>query len=202
MNPVIRPENEGDYKEVEYMTREAFWDVYQPGCSEHLVAHKLRHVPAFIRELDFVAVLDGRIVGNIMYSKAKVIDSKGNEHEVITFGPLSVSPSHQKEGIGSLLVNHTKKLAEKMGFRAIIIYGNPAYYHRFGFASAEKFQIATANGENFDAFMALELYDGAIKGITGKFHEDPAFEIDPAELEIFEKEFPHKEKHITDTQFK
>ena len=202
MNIEIRLENENDYEEVENLTREAFWDVYQPGCDEHLLAKKLRKVPAFIPELDFVAELDGQIVGNILYSKATVTNETGVEHEVITFGPLSVLPSYQKAGVGSKLIKHTLELAKGMGFEAVIIFGNPAYYHRFGFENSEKYNITTADGKNFEAFMALELYEGGLQGISGSFHEDSVFCIDKAELEEFEKKFPYKEKHITDTQLR
>lgn len=202
MKLVIRPENECDFAQVEALTRDAFWDVYKPGCDEHLLAHKLRKVPAFVPELDFVAVLDNQIVGNIMYSKAKIIDQNEHAHEVLTFGPVSVMPSLQKKGIGSALILHTKKLAMELGYTAVIIFGNPAYYHRFGFVSAEKFAISTADGASFDAFMALELTGGALRGISGRFYEDPVFHTDPDELEAFERQFPYKKKHVTDTQLK
>lgn len=202
MNISLRFERESDYEEVENLTREAFWDVYKPGCDEHLLAHKLRKVQAFIPELDFVAEYDNQIVGNIMYSKAKIVDERGFEHELLTFGPVSVLPSHQKAGIGSQLINHTIKLSKEMGYRAIVIFGNPAYYHRFGFTSADKFGITTADGQNFDAFMALELFDGALQNISGRFHENLVFHVDKEELESFEKKFPFKEKHVTDTQLK
>ncbi|PKM72069.1 MAG: GNAT family N-acetyltransferase [Firmicutes bacterium HGW-Firmicutes-16] len=202
MNINIRLENEKDFEKVENLTREAFWDIYQPGCDEHLLAHKLRKVPAFIPELDFIVELDGQIVGNILYSKAIIVDESDKEHEVVTFGPLSVLPSQQKTGIGSKLINHTIELVKKMGYKAIVIFGNPAYYHRFGFVNAEEFHINTADGGNFDAFMVLELYEGALQGISGKFREDAVFHIEKAELEEFERKFPYKEKHITDTQFR
>lgn len=202
MNIKIRLEKEKDYKEVENLTREAFWDLHQPGCDEHLLAHKLRRVKAFIPELDFVAELENRVIGNIKYSKAKVVDEKGLEHEVLTFGPLSVLPSHQKLGVGSALVKHTVQLAQEMGFKAIIIFGHPAYYHRFGFVNAERFRITTSDGDNLEPFMALELYDGALRGKEGRFYEDSVFKIDPTELEDFERGFPYKEKHVTDTQFR
>lgn len=202
MNIEIRLENEKDYYEVENLTREAFWDIYQPGCDEHLLAHKLRNVEAFIPELDFVAELKGQIVGNIMYSKAKIIDESGIEHKVITFGPLSVLPSQQKSGIGSKLVNHTIELAKEMGYRAIVIFGSPDYYHRFGFVNAEKHHITTGDGENFDAFMVLELFDGALKGVTGNFQQDPVFQVSKAESQAFDKNFSYKEKRITYTQLR
>jgi len=202
MNIIIRPEEKRDYDEVEKLTREAFWDIYKPGCDEHLLAHKLRKTTAFIPELDFVAEFNGRIVGNIMYSKAKVIDENASGHEVITFGPVSVLPEMQKRSIGSKLIEHTKRLAAKLGYRGIFIYGNPAYYHRFGFQNAERFGISTSEGSNFDEFMALELYPGALEGISGRFCEDSVFKIDTDELEEFEQKFPFREKHITDTQLK
>ncbi len=200
MSIVLRRECETDYEEVENLTREAFWDMFRPGCVEHLLVHKLRKVPAFIPELDFVAVEDGRIVGNIIYSRAKVVGDNGDAHEVVTFGPVSVLPSFQKRGIGSALIEHTMKLAEEMGYRGIVIFGHPAFYPRFGFENAERFGIATADGANFDAFMAVGLREGSLEGITGRFHEDPVFRIDEDELEAFDRRFPHKEKHVTDTQ--
>jgi predicted N-acetyltransferase YhbS len=201
MNLNLRPETGRDHEAVEFLTRESFWDVYRPGCVEHLVAHKLRQSPAFIPELDFVAELGGRLAGNIMYSRAEVVGG-GSAAEVLTFGPLSVLPEFQKNGVGAALILHTKKLAGKMGFKAIIIFGNPAYYRRFGFVGADKFGISTADGANFDAFMALELYPGALRGVAGKYRDDPAFQIDPGELEEFDQKFPFRKKHVTDTQLK
>lgn len=202
MSIIIRLENENDYQEVENLTREAFWDLYHPGCSEHLIVHNIRKGSSFIPELDFVALLDDKIVGNIIYSKANVVDKDNHEHRVITFGPISVLPSCQKQGIGSALIAQSKRLAKTMGFKGIIIFGNPAYYHQFGFKDAANFEITTAEGANFEAFMALELYKGGLQGITGRFYADPVFHVNQEELESFEKKFPYKEKHVTDTQFK
>ncbi|OGR30572.1 MAG: GNAT family N-acetyltransferase [Desulfobacca sp. RBG_16_60_12] len=198
----IRLEEENDYRNVEYMTREAFWNVYKPGCVEHLIVHKIRKVPAFVKELCFVAYDNNKIIGNIIYSKAKVIDSKNQEFEVLCMGPIGVLPSYQGQGIGSLLMNYSIEKAKQLGHKAIIIFGNQNYYHRFGFINAKEYEIQTSWGENFEEFMALELYDSGLNGISGKFCEDEVFKIDQDELEIFEKEFPHKEKRVTDTQLK
>ncbi|MBA1337175.1 MAG: Acetyltransferase [Firmicutes bacterium] len=202
MNVSIRLEEEKDYKQVEYLTREAFWDVYRPGCCEHLLVHKIRKVPAFIKDLCYVACDNDYIIGNIIYSKAKVINDENKEFEVLCMGPLSVLPSFQRKGIGSLLMNFSIKKARELGYKAIIIFGNPNYYQRFGFVNAKRYGIKTSSGENFDAFMALELFEGALQGITGKYYEDKVFEIKDEELEVFEREFPYKETHITDTQLK
>lgn len=177
-------------------------DYFHPGCSEHLIVHKIRTVPAFVKELSLIASYDDKIIGNIIYSKAKVISGEYKEFEVLCMGPLSVLPSFQQKGVGSLLMRNSIQKARELGYTAVIIFGDPNYYSRFGFINAEKYNIKTSSGENFAAFLALELYDGALKEISGRFYEDNVFKVEDKELEIFEKEFPYKEKHITDTQFK
>lgn len=198
----IRQEEEKDFKNVECLTREAFWDLYKPGCNEHLVLHKMRKVSAFVKELDFIACDKDTVIGNIIYSRAKILNEENKEFEVLCMGPIAVLPSYQKQGIGSLLMNHSIEKARQLGYKGIIIFGNPDYYHRFGFKNAGEYDIQTSAGENFDAFMALELYDGSLRGISGKFHEDEVFKVETEELEEFEKQFPYKEKHVTDTQLK
>ena len=202
MNISIRLEEENDFRDVEYMTREAFWDVYKPGCNEHLIVHKIRKVTAFIKELNFVACDKDKIVGNIIYSKSKIINDENKNFEVLCMGPIGVLPSYQGQGIGSLLMKYSIEKAKLLGYKAIIIFGNPDYYHRFNFSNSKEYGIQTSWGDNFEAFMALELYDGGLNGISGKYYENAVFEIEKEELEIFEKEFPYKKKHVTDTQLK
>lgn len=192
MDIEIRLEQLADYREVENLTREAFWDMHEHGADEHLLAHKLRKSAAFVPQLDMVAVNSGRIIGNIMYSVAKVVQQNGTQHELLTFGPLSVLPAYKGHGIGSLLVRHTLELAGAMQYRGVVIFGHPEYYPRFGFKQAKDFGITTDKGENMPPFMALELYPEALLGIAGKFYIDPVFEIDTAELAEFEKQFSQK----------
>lgn len=194
MNISIRLEEEKDYRRVEYVTREAFWDLYQPGCDEHLIVHNLRKTPAFIKELSFVACDNDKIVGSIIYSKAKIRKDENKEFEVLCLGPVAVLPSYQNQGIGSLLINHSIEKAKELGYKAVIIYGDPKYYHRFGFKDAKGYNIQTSTGDNFEEFMALELCYNGLKDISGRFYIDKAFEVKKEELEIFEKEFPYKEK--------
>jgi predicted N-acetyltransferase YhbS len=199
---IIRPENTNDYREVENLTREAFWDLYKPGCDEHLIVHKMRDSSDFIQELDLVAVLDNKIVGNIIYSRAKVVDDNNRKYEVIMFGPVSVLPTLQNKGIGSVLIKKTLDMARNLGYKGVFIYGNPGYYHRFGFENAAKFGITTPDGTNFEEFMGLELFKDSLKGLSGKLYYSSLFEVSQADLEEFEKGFPFKEKHVTDTQLK
>ncbi|PKM49090.1 MAG: GNAT family N-acetyltransferase [Firmicutes bacterium HGW-Firmicutes-7] len=202
MDIVIRLEIADDYREVETLTREAFWDIYKPGCAEHLLIHKLRKVPAFIPELDFIACDKDKIIGNIVYSEAKVVNKSNEEFAVLCMGPLGLLPLYQGKGIGSLLMKHSITKARELGYRAIVIFGNPDYYHRFGFVNSKRYDIQTAQGDNFDAFMTLELNDNSLNGINGKYFEDPVFKIEIGEVDEFEKGFPYREKHVTDTQFK
>ena len=200
MNMIIRNENEQDHRVVEELTREAFWNHYMPGCIEHFVLHNLRNSKDFIAELDFVAEIDGQITGNIVYSRGVIKDKKEAEKEVICFGPVSVLPSLQKQGIGSSLITHSIKAAMMMGFPAILIYGDPRYYSRFGFRCAEKYDIKTADDKFAVALQVLELKPGALKGVSGRFIETEAFQYDENKFEDFETTFYFKEKCETDYQ--
>ena len=195
----LRPEEEKDYRIVEELTREAFWNIYFPGGNEHLLIHNLRKAKEFIRDLDFVAISDNKITGNIVYAEAKIIDSE-KERIVLTFGPISVLPEYQNRGIGAKLIKHTAQLAKKMGYKAIIIYGDPEYYKRFGFKESKEYNITNKAGKYPAALLVLELYPGALNGIKGIFYEGKIYEVDEKELEEFEKGFSEKEKLKTKTQ--
>lgn len=202
MEITVRLEKSEDFRAVEELTREAFWDVYSPGCSEHFILHQLRNLPAFVPELDFVALTEGHIVGHIVYSRAKIVQPDGASREVLTFGPISVLPSLQGKGIGSRLIQETLRILHDMKYPAVLILGEPAYYHRFGFVSAEQYQVSYSDGSNFDAFMLKETNENAMKGISGTFFLDPVFSVDEAALERYDATFPPREKHVTDTQLK
>jgi len=196
LNIKLRLEQPEDYRIVEELTREAFWGLDSPGCVEHLLVHKLRTIPAFVPDLDYVAEFDGKIIGNVMYAKAKIIDDTGKQYEVLEFSPLSVLPEYQNQGVGKALLKHTIEEAKRLGYRAILFFGEPDYYPRLGFQRAGVFNIATAWGANFDAFMAMPLYDDALNGISGRFYLDPVYDVDAEEAAEFDNTFPYKEKHI------
>ncbi len=190
----IRLEQPEDYRAVENLTREAFWNHHVPGCDEHYLAHVLRESGCFLPELDFVAVSDGELVGNIMYTRANVLCDSGETLPVLSFGPLSVLPDWQGKGIGSALVNHSLKKAAELGFNAVLIYGDPAFYSCLGFRSAESFTIGTMDDYYADALQALELVADALREKAGRFAEDHAYEVDEAASAAFDKTFPPKEK--------
>jgi len=202
MKIFIRKTTENDFFQTENLTREAFWNIYIPGCNEHLVLHNLRNSKSYVCELDLVAVFENEIIGHIISTKAKIVDLQNNEHEVLCVGPLSVSPEFQKKGIGSKLLNESIRVAKETDHRGMILFGNPEYYHRFGFRNAQEYNITTKDDQNFEPFMALELQPNGFENVTGKFYEDDVFVTQPDELIEFEKQFPYKEKLVTDTQFK
>jgi len=195
----LRLENEKDFGAVEALTREAFWNIHVPGASEHLLIHNLRKTKEFIRNLDFVAIANQKIVGNIAYVETKIINNE-KEYIVLTFGPVSVLPEYQNKGIGTKLINHTIQLSKEMGYKAIIIYGDPEYYKRFGFRESKKYNITNMEGKYPAALLVLELFTNALNGINGKFDEGKIYEVDEKELEEFEKGFAEKEKQKTKTQ--
>jgi predicted N-acetyltransferase YhbS len=125
MDIQIRNETDKDFREVEELTREAFWNLYFPGCNEHYLVHVMRKHQDFIKEMDFVAEFDGKIIGNIMYTKAWLVDENSEEKEIICFGPVSVLPDYQHQGVGSALIKYTKNIALKNGIKGIVIFGNP-----------------------------------------------------------------------------
>ena len=195
----LRLEEEKDHRLVEELTREAFWNVHFPGCDEHLLIHKLRNTEAFVHELDFVAVYNKEIVGNIVYAKTKIIHPD-EEHDLLTFGPVSVLPEYQGKGIGSALIHHTKVRAKEMGYKAIIIYGDPEYYKRFGFKASKAYNITNRDKKYPAALLVLELFSNALNGIEGIFDEGKIYEIDEKDLEEFEKRFNRKKKGYAKTQ--
>ena len=174
----LRLEKKSDWKTVEQITYRAFKDAPPTGDddeNEALLARNLRSRAAFIPELDYVAELDGAIIGNIMYTRSKVVNDDGGEWETLTFGPISVLPKFQRQGVGGALIHKTLEVARELGYRAVLIYGHESYYPRFGFRPASEYGITTADGKNFPAFMALPLYDDALNGVSGRLICDEVY---------------------------
>jgi putative acetyltransferase len=194
MDIIIRNEKEDDYPIVEELTREAFWNLYFPGCNEHYLVHQMRHHPDFIKELDFVAEYNGKVVGNIMYTKAQLIDEQGLKIDIISFGPLSVLPEFQRKGIGSSLINHTKKIAINTGIKVIVILGDPHNYCKHGFKSSKDYYISDIDGNYPYGLLVLELEEGVLSGHKWKYKYSNVYEVNENDAEEYDKKFPKKEK--------
>jgi predicted N-acetyltransferase YhbS len=194
MELVIRNETENEYRVVEEITREAFWNLYFPGCQEHYLVHKMRDHADFIKELDLVAELNGKIVGNIMYTKAWLIDETGREMGILCFGPLCVLPEVQRKGIGGALIAHSKDMAIKRGVKAIVIFGDPHNYCKYGFKCSKDLNISDMEGNYPSGMLTLELEPGALAGHTWKYRYSAVYEMDEKEVDEFDKGFVKKEK--------
>lgn len=199
---LIRKETENDFHEVEKLTRKAFWNVYVPGCVEHYLAHILRGHEDFIPELDFVAETDeGKLVGNVMYTKARLVDENGIEKTILTFGPISVHPDYQRRGISKKLLEHSFGKAAELGYEAIVILGNPGNYVGRGFKSCQKYNVCMEDGSYPAAMLVKELADGTFAdGRKWVYHGSQAYEFDSAAAEEFDKQFEPLEKEYRSSQ--
>ena len=196
-NVTIRLETPQDYREVENLTREAFWNKYRPGCMEHYVLHCYRSRPEFVKELDYVVEEAGKIVAHIMYSHAQITGDNGRTVPILIFGPVSVLPEEQGKGYGSQLIRHTLDLVEKMGCGAVAITGDPGYYHRFGFVSGSRLGVyydGVPRGEEAPFFMVKELKEGFLRDITGVYKDPEGYFVEDAAVDAFDADFPPKEK--------
>jgi len=144
---------------------------------EHHMVHRLREKDG-IMNLSFVAELDGKVVGHIIYSSAYILQADNSKVDVLNFGPISVLPELQKMGIGSRLMDYSILEAKKLGYGAILFFGHPEYYPRFGFIEAKSFDITDSDGENYPAFMAMELKSDYLKNVSGKFIEADIYNDD------------------------
>ena len=194
---IIRLETEKDYRATEELTRDAFWNVYKPGADEHYFVHMMRSHPDFIPDLAFVAELNGRIIGNIMYTKAWLEDESGNRKEILSFGPICVAPEYQRKKIGKLLIEHSFDAARKMGYDVNINFGNPGNYVSRGFVSCKRKNVSFIVQGNFPtALLVCELIPNALDGKAVTFIPSTAADCceDTAAVEAFDSTFPPKEK--------
>jgi len=201
MNITLRRETHQDYRTVESLTRDAFWNLFVPGCDEHYLVHTMRNHPDFVKELAFVAEYNGEIIGNIMYLKTSVIQVDGNETlETLSFGPVCVAPQYQHKGVGHQLISHTMTLAASLNYKAIIILGYPHNYCKHGFKSSKDFNICDGSGRFPFGQLAKELVPGVFKGKNWKYHLKDIYNIDPSAVEEFDKQFAHREKEYRISQ--
>ncbi len=201
MEVFIRNERETDYREVEELTREAFWNLHVPGCDEHYLVHIMRSHPDFLPELDFVAVSNGKIVGNIMYAKSRLVNGTGQSIDTITFGPVSVLPEFQRKGIGSRLIRHTVEIAASLNHKAIVIYGHPHNYCKHGFVGSKSVNVCDSDGRYPFSLLVLALDKGFLGNGTWKYvPSEVYFSMTEQATMEFEALFTKKEKSYKPSQ--
>ena len=193
----IRLEKTEDYREVEYLVREAFWNVYRPGCLEHYVLNQLRSDPAFVSELDFVMELDGRIIGQNMFMHAVIKADDGRDIPIMTMGPICITPELKSQGYGKILLDYSLEKAKALGCGALCFEGNINFYGKSGFTYARDFGIryhGLPEGADSSFFLCKELIPGYLDNITGEYGPPKGYFVDVKEAEEFDKQFPYKEK--------
>jgi predicted N-acetyltransferase YhbS len=194
---IIRLEKKVEYREVEKLVRESFWNVYKPGCSEHYVLHVLRDDPAFVKELDFVMEKDGRLIGQNVFVRTVINADDGRDIDVLTMGPICIAPELKRKGYGKLLLDYSLEKAAEMGFGAVLFEGNIDFYGKSGFDYARKFGIRyhdLPESADDSFFLCKELIPGYLDEVTGVYQTPQAYYVDDADVNEFDRMFPEKEK--------
>ena len=193
----IRLEKKEDCRAVENLVRESFWNVYRPGCCEHYVIHVLRDDPAFVKELDFVMEQDGRLIGQNMFMRTIIDADDGRVIEVLTMGPICITPELKRQGYGKALLDYSLEKAAELGFGAVLFAGIIDFYGMSGFDYAGKFGIRYHDlPEDADSsfFLCKELVTGFLDGITGVYQTPRGYYVSDENVDEFDREFPYKEK--------
>lgn len=193
----IRFEATKDYREVENLIRESFWNIYRPGCSEHYVIHVLRDDPGFVKELDFVMEQNGKLIGQNMFMKTVIKADDGRDIPILTMGPICITPELKRKGYGKAILDYSLEKATELGFGAVLFEGNIDFYGKSGFEFARKFGIRyhdLPEGADDSFFLCRELIPGYLDGITGVYHTPQGYYVKDEEVEEFDKNFPPKEK--------
>lgn len=199
-NIIIRPEKPEDYREVENLVRESFWNVYRPGCLEHYVLNRLREDPDFVPELDFVMEEDGKIIGQNVFVKTVIRADDGREIPIMTMGPICITPELKRKGYGKCLLDYSLQKAKEYGCKAICFEGNIDFYGKSGFDYARKFGIryhGLPEGEDDSFFLLIELEKGYLDGVTGEYATPKGYFVgweNPEDFERYDASFPKKEK--------
>lgn len=197
---IIRNERESDYEKVEQITREAFYNQYIPGCTEHYLVHIMRSHEDFVADLDFVLEADGEVIGNIMYTKATLTDENNVKKDILTFGPISVLPKFQRMGYGKMLIKHSFERAIELGYDTVVIFGSPANYVSSGFKSCKKYNICIENGKFPSSMMVKELIPGVLDGRKWIYKDSPVMEISEAEAFKYDETLEKMEKKYKPSQ--
>ena len=194
---IIRPEMPEDYRTVENLVRESFWNIYKPGCSEHYVIHALRNDPAFVKELDFVMEKDGDLIGQNMFMKTIIEVDDGNARNVLTMGPICIAPELKRKGYGKALLDYSLEKATELGYGAVLFEGNIGFYGKSGFTYARDFGIRyhdLPEGADDSFFLCKELKPGYLNEVTGVYQTPQGYYVKDEDVEAFDREFPPKQK--------
>jgi putative acetyltransferase len=146
MTVEIRPERPGDEEAIHAVTTAAFLEAPHTAHTEQYIVRELRRSGQLTVSL--VAVLDGNVVGHVAISPVAIDDGTRGWFGL---GPVSVTPLHQRVGIGSRLVREALQRLRAMGGKGCVLVGEPAYYERFGFRAEPQLVLHGVGPEYFQA---------------------------------------------------
>lgn len=161
----IRERLSTDDEAIRHLNEAAFAGSYESQLIGDLRA-------AGLAMIELVAIEQSAITGHVLFSQLAVAVGD-RQIRALSLAPMSVQPDRQREGIGSALVRAALQRAQRQGWAAIIVLGHPGYYPRFGFSAALARPLTSPFSG--DAFMALELVPGALRGGAGRVVYPSAF---------------------------
>lgn len=156
----IREEKKEDYKAIREVNDKAFKQ-----SQEGILVDKIRESGTEV--LSLVAVSEGKVVGHIFFSMAK-IENQPSLKKGMALAPMAVSPQHQNQSIGSMLIKEGIKRLKVKSVPYIIVLGHEDYYPRFGFEKASKYGIKCQwDGVPDEAFMIMILDEKVMENVHG-----------------------------------
>ncbi|MCA1031388.1 N-acetyltransferase [Bacillus timonensis] len=167
----VRAELELDVLMIKNVNDEAFGQE-----NEGRLVEGIRQSENFIPELSLVAeTVEGEIVGHILFSFISIEQEDGTSVKTLALAPMAVKPARQNQGIGSMLVRKGLARGRDLGYKSVVVLGHPNFYPKFGFVPASTKGISPPFKLPDEVFMALELVDGGLDGMSGKVVYPPAF---------------------------
>lgn len=201
MNDIeIRLERKEEYRDVEELVRDSFWNVYRPGCLEHYVLKKMRNDPDFVSGLDFVMYKNGELIGQNVFVKTVLHSDDGSDLPIMTMGPICIRNDLKRKGYGKILLDYSLEKAAQSGCGAICFEGNIMFYGKSGFTYARDFGVryhGLPEGEDSSFFLCKELKKGYLDGFSGEYSTPHIYFCgyeEPEEFEKYDSTFPKKEK--------
>jgi putative acetyltransferase len=166
MDVAVRPETPDDWEAVRRVNRLAFG-----GDDEARLVEALRD--GGYARVSLVAETGGQVVGHVLFSELPIV-TEGGAVGALALAPLAVVPSHQRKGVGSVLVREGLRSCTEAGHRIVVVLGHPEFYPRFGFSA--KLAGRLKSPFSGPAFMVLGLVPGALDGVEGEVRYPPPFE--------------------------
>lgn len=197
-NIIVRPEQTHEYRLLERIVRDAFWNVYVPGASEHYIVHKIRQSKDYLPRYSLVLEVDGKVVGGIYYSRSWIATCE-EKIPVATFAPIFIDPRYQGQGLGHRLLQESIARVRRNHENAIVILGYPHHYEGVGFQAAANVGITFPDGATHRGLQVLIL-NRERSNWAGKVEFSADLEVSDEEVFRFDRTFPKKEKRETVTQ--